>query len=145
MCPVPRRPTAERASAFFVECAADECWLWTGCKARGGYGQIFNGERMVTAHRVVYEDRVGPIPEGLTLDHLCRVTSCVNPKHLEPVTSWENNRRGTSPSALNLQKTHCVNGHEFTVENTYHRIKDSARICRACGRERARAYAAAAR
>jgi hypothetical protein len=70
------------------------CWLWQLCKTPGGYGQHYDGTRLVVAHRWYYEQHVGPIPYGLDLDHLCRVRECVNPEHLEPVTRGENLRRG---------------------------------------------------
>jgi hypothetical protein len=73
----------------------DTCWLWTGTIANNGYGHIYReGGPLMTAHRLSYEVHVGPIPDGLTIDHLCRVRHCVNPDHLEPVTVAENNRRG---------------------------------------------------
>lgn len=72
---------------------ADGCWLWTGTVLGSGYGQFRVGMGHVRAHRFAYELLVGPIPEALTLDHLCRVTSCVNPLHLEPVTASENIKR----------------------------------------------------
>lgn len=117
------------------------CWLWLGSgDGQWGYGR-FNVTTAKTkqAHRVAYEMYVGPIPAGLTLDHKCRVVCCVNPQHLEPVTSLENVRRGTSFAVLNAAKTHCDNGHEFTLENTYTR-PDGFRSCRACGRQSAAAY-----
>ena len=76
-----------------------DCWLWTGRKNRKGYG-IFHfsiprlGTKGQLAHRFVYLNYVGPIPDGLTIDHLCRVRNCVNPFHLEPVTIRENVQRG---------------------------------------------------
>lgn len=72
-----------------------DCWEWIGTRYGNGYGQaaIGDGGRINQAHRVVYEALVGPIPEGLELDHLCRNPSCVNPDHLEPVTHAENMRR----------------------------------------------------
>lgn len=75
-----------------------DCWLWQGYKSGGGYGQLWykdEGGRKRTrmAHRFVYEVLVGPIPVGLTLDHLCFVRNCVRPDHLEPVTREENTRR----------------------------------------------------
>jgi hypothetical protein len=77
------------------------CWLWRGAKDQKGYGTArfpVNGvNRVGNVHRIVYEIEHGPIPKGLTLDHLCRNPSCVNPKHLEPVTYSENIRRGQSP------------------------------------------------
>ncbi len=72
------------------------CWLWTGAIMHGGYGQIRlrPGTRTMNTHRFAYELLVGPIPDGLHLDHLCRVPRCCNPLHLEPVTQAENSRRG---------------------------------------------------
>jgi hypothetical protein len=113
------------------------CWLWTGAIDRDGYGRF---ERTM-AHRVAYELAVGPIPEGLTIDHVkargCTNLNCVNPAHLEAVTGPENTARGTSFGAVNAVKTHCVNGHEFTEENTYWCLNPGGkkrRQCRACRR-----------
>lgn len=69
------------------------CWLWTGAPAATGYGVIRAGGRDTYAHRIAHELLVGPIPQGLTIDHLCMVRLCVNPEHLEPVTRAENTRR----------------------------------------------------
>lgn len=66
------------------------CWIWIYGRTGSGYGGYPVGRRVVQAHRVIYEREVGPIPEGLELDHLCRVRECVNPDHLEPVTSAQN-------------------------------------------------------
>lgn len=71
-----------------------DCWVWTGNRTSAGYGQVWARRRMLLVHRVVYEQLVGPIPEGLVIDHLCRNRSCCNPAHLEPVTTAENVRRG---------------------------------------------------
>lgn len=71
----------------------DTCWLWTGTLDVKGYGQFWDGRVIARAPRFAYTFLVGPIPEGLTIDHLCRVVACVNPVHLEPVTSEENSRR----------------------------------------------------
>ncbi len=123
------------------------CWQWTASTTAQGYGQIRTAGgagAMLYAHRVAYEFAVGPIPEGLQLDHLCRVRSCVNPAHLEPVTNRENGLRGESFAATNAAKTHCVKGHEFTPENTYVYPPESkqagARGCRECRREKQRRF-----
>ena len=70
------------------------CWMWKLSRNRDGYGVAWGGRGKTLAHRVEYERHVGPIPQGLTLDHLCRERGCVNPEHLEPVTLIENQRRG---------------------------------------------------
>lgn len=113
------------------------CWLWSGTGSCG-YGKFSVNGRMRWAHRTVYEVFCGPIPRGLTLDHLCRVTWCVNPAHLEPVTQRENNLRGTSLAAANAKKKVCGKcGGEF------YRRKRGNRACRQCERALARAdYAA---
>lgn len=72
------------------------CWEWQGLKNAKGYGELFVEKKHLKAHRVAYELLVGPIPEGLTIDHLCRNTGCVNPEHLEPVTNQENRRRAVA-------------------------------------------------
>lgn len=74
----------------------DGCWIWTGKQDGGGYGRLPRDGGLVGAHRAFYEAFVAPIPDGLQLDHLCRVPSCVNPLHLEPVTQTENVRRGAN-------------------------------------------------
>ena len=127
-----------RFNEKFVKGGDSSCWNWNGAKDWGGYGQFRGRKRMTTAHRWSYQTYVGPIPDGLVIDHLCRNPSCVNPKHLEAVTHRENTLRGVGPAAKNARKTHCKHGHEFNKENIY--IQSGHRSCRECGRRRVREY-----
>jgi len=111
------------------------CWLWTGAKDRGGYGEfhiLINGQKkMEIAHRFSYEHFVAKLQGKQVIDHLCRNRGCVNPQHLEAVSTHENIMRGIGLASINSSKTHCKNGHEFTAENTYFR-KGAGRQCRMC-------------
>lgn len=115
------------------------CWLWRGALSTWGYGRIKgNDRRILQAHRVAYELAVGPIQDGLDLDHLCRVRACVNPAHLEPVTRRVNLLRGETIVAREATATRCTNGHTFDAANTY-LTRRGQRHCRACDRDRHRA------
>jgi hypothetical protein len=109
------------------------CWEWTATRNKKGYGVIWDGKTR-GAHRVAYELFVGPIPEGLQLDHLCRVRHCVNPAHLEPVTCRENLLRGETITAKRAAVTECPKGHKYSQANTYYR-PDGCRECRLCKNE----------
>lgn len=115
------------------------CWLWIGGKANG-YG-VFSagGHKNTYAHRVAYELTWGRIPDGLTIDHLCRNPACVNPTHLQAVSMGENVLRGTSPWAENARKTDCPQGHPYDEANTYVNYKGS-RVCRKCQAAAMRAW-----
>ena len=106
------------------------CWLWDGHYNRKGYGCFQVGKQNRSAHRVSYELHIGSIPEGLQLDHLCRVRCCVNPDHLEPVTNRENCLRG-NVGKYQLDKKHCPQGHPYSGDNLIVR-PDGRRRCRAC-------------
>lgn len=113
------------------------CWEWQAHRC-WGYPYVWYGGKTTRAHRVFYKALVGPIPDGLTLDHLCRVKHCVNPNHLEAVTVWENTLRSDCPTAVNARKTECINGHPLT----YVRPDGGGRQCRTCATIHARNYRA---
>lgn len=148
----------------------DACWPWTGTIDVGGYGEIFvnNGrQRLQKAHRFAYERFVGPIPDGLEIDHTCHTKSCptpgradphrrcVNPRHLEAVTRPVNMQRSTRPESTRAQfeqyresVTHCSKGHEYTPENTQWRTTKGgyrSRRCAQCNRDNVAKHKAARR
>lgn len=121
-----------------VKRTASGCWIWIGATYASGYGQIWVNGRLLRAHRVFFEHLVGPIAEGMELDHLCRNTKCVNPDHMEPVSHQENCARGLAGLNQSM-KTHCPNGHAYSGGNLYIRPGGS-RECRACGAAQMRRY-----
>ena len=128
------------------------CWLWTGHCMKDGYGQFgIKATEVLLAHRAAYKFFVGPIPDGLELDHLCKTRCCVNPRHLEPVTHLENIRRGDAGVvriAINASITLCPQGHDYSPENTrisWCKYGTSEKLypcrnCRECARIRNREY-----
>lgn len=137
-----RAPLAVRLLRNAIE--SDGCWLWQA-RLSDGYGRMsLRGvEAPALAHRVSYEFFRGSIPTGMQLDHLCRHRACVNPSHLEPVTSRENTMRGLNFAATNAARTHCQRGHAFDNDNTRMRASGE-RVCRDCERQRRRDYRARA-
>ena len=108
-----------------------QCWVWTAARNSDGHGEIKIGGVNNAPYRVVYEWLVGPIPNGLVLDHLCRNRVCVRPEHLEPVTNEINIMRGQSAPAINARKNQCPRGHPYNAANTIH-LPNGGRRCRTC-------------
>lgn len=133
-------PTERDEARFWSKVALPNeqgCMLWLGGSDRKGYGRMSLARRVAQAHRVSYTLAYGPIPEGLQIDHLCRVHACVAPLHLEAVTHQENVRRGEA-GKYKRSRTHCPQGHEYDEANTY-RTAVGTRNCRTCGRLSTRA------
>ncbi len=109
------------------------CWLWLGAKNKGGYGHMWFQGRLQYVHRIAHEQVIGPIPEGMVVDHLCNTRLCANPSHLIATTHRDNILRGTGFSARNAIKTHCRNGHRLAGDNlSVYSLKHGRRICRIC-------------
>jgi hypothetical protein len=109
----------------------DDCWLWTAARNRHGYGVCWNGTSTMLAHRFAYGH---PIPDGLQIDHLCRVRHCVNPDHLELVTNRENWRRGQSHAAVAQRTGRCKYGH--SLADAYRDKNGHVRNCGTCKRQK---------
>lgn len=121
-------PVIERLMAKVEVDGETQCWVFTGSRQSFGHGLIRVGERVERAHRVSYEHHVGPIPDGLTIDHLCRNPPCVNPAHLEAVPLAENTRRGFAA------REQCRNGHNY-ADAGWQVWPDGRRMCAVCYRE----------
>lgn len=118
----------------------DACWNWIGTRSAKGYGHfkaLPNTKTPTKAHRWSYEDAYGPIPDGLTIDHLCRNTSCVRPDHLEAVEGAVNTLRGYNPCAINARKVRCKWGHDLS-EGNFYRHANGGRVCKQCKAEEQR-------
>lgn len=105
----------------------DDCWEWLGSRTRG-YGMATVNGKQTLAHRAAYEAFIGPIPDGLVLDHLCGNRGCINPEHLEPVTHQVNIQRGFDARP---ERSECSKGHPLDESNTYI-TPDGYRRCRYC-------------
>lgn len=122
------------------------CQLFTGATSRGygriGYFDHAEGRVIVLqAHRVVWEAKVGPIGEGLVLDHKCKNRTCVNVDHLEEVTVAENTDRAVELVRIRqATATHCANGHPLTKANSYSPKGTAKRRCRKCAAQAAAKY-----
>lgn len=138
-----KMPVEERFLAHIeLPLFGEKCCEWKGALVGKGYGQMCVEGKKVYAHRLAYELHIGVIPDGFTIDHLCRNRRCVNPLHLEAVTMRENNLRGNSKAAQHARKTHCVRGHLLAGENLYvvQGPHGEQRNCRACRKAYSKEY-----
>lgn len=130
--------TVEQRFLQYVD-RTDSCWLWTGGINQHGYSKFWDGQKLTSGHRTSFALFVGPLVDGMEIDHLCRVRHCVNPAHLEQVTPRTNVVRSVSPAAINAAKTECASGHPLAGENLI-LSPEGYRYCRECRRRWAREY-----
>ena len=131
----------QRFEAKFIPEPNSGCWIWiAGLRTGTGYGQfrISHTDKQRLAHIISYELQFGKVPDGLQLDHKCRMRCCVNPHHLEPVTCRVNLLRGYGWSGIHARKTHCPAGHPYEGSNL--RTIHGSRSCQMCNKLRAREY-----
>lgn len=135
-----RMPLDERVADFLFRLGTEPCWIWPGKPMKSGYAHSTipgsGGKAFAYVHAFAHEALIGPIPEGLVHDHLCRHRNCFNPWHLEAVTHRENILRGTGASARCAAKTHCPKGHPYAGANLV--LRNGGRRCRTCDEETAR-------
>jgi hypothetical protein len=122
----------DRFTTFFTPGNTDECWEWQGSRFINGYGRLYVNGVAFYAHRLAHEHFVGPIPNGLVIDHLCRNKLCVNPTHLETVTSGENTIRGMHPNMVTHREKRCRRGHEIVGYNALLNATNGRKQCRRC-------------
>lgn len=126
------RTISDRIEASIVRIPESGCWVWEKSLTHLGYARISHKGKARHAHRISFENYVGKIPDGLELDHLCKVRCCVNPQHLEPVTRHENMRRSSVWQYRKI-KTHCKRGHELVADNLYTSPSMGNKyLCKAC-------------
>lgn len=124
----------ERFDSRWVPEPMTGCWLWVGTASPRGYATFRVNGRKIGVHRFAYERWVGPIRDGLVVDHICNNPTCVNPDHLQAITQRDNVRRGRGTSGINSRKQECIHGHPFDADNTYV-DPGGGRHCRECRRQ----------